>query len=474
MRHSPGIMKLKSRRCFCLFLPLAFASSSLLHGQEKPADPFVKDKKVAAVAGKGTGEPFDPGAAPTPEIQQNLQCLLESFTLPQAEYAAMLDEPGGHDKLYARLLEAVKAGSGAVRLDACHLITTKSSTRSTLESVDELIYPTEWTSADRAGAQYPTAFEMRQMGDVFEFEPIMDEDTGALVVSQVFKRDRFLGFSLYKADTTLAGIPVMNLLARSSTTVSRMLPGVPTLIATLQDAQLGGMMLVYATMQVITFPAPQPVQEAAKRQGNLILTARAISVDRMKGWELIKKHGTDGAACVAALKPLLAAKEATLEHIVTITTQAGVRSVHESGLIHTYGTEFSPPTEGVPAQPGNDPKKPGVPARPAGLAGTTAQEQRSMGFRLEVEPSVTADNAFVHMTLAPEYVSMPGNLKDKNYDEHYPELPLFSVQKITTGYTQAIGSTYLIGTLNPPGDTGANEHKDTGRIWLLFMGVNPE
>ena len=47
-------------------------------------------------------------------------------------------------------------------------------------------------------------------------------------------------------------------------------------------------------------------------------------------------------------------------------------------------------------------------------------------------------------------------------------------QKITTGYTQLIDSTHLIGTMNPPGETGANENKDSNRMWLLFMDVNLE
>ena len=471
MRQSSGTMKTH----FCLFL----ACVSLVTAQDQPKDPFVKDKRASAAAavpspGKNpAADPFGSGENAAPEQPKNVQCLIESFTLPQAEYATLLDAPDGHDKLHAHLLNAVRAGTGAVRLDACHLITTKSGTRSSFECTDELMYPTEWTHADRTGFQYPTAFEMRQMGDRFEFEPTQDEDSGALAITQVFARDRFPGFRMFKADTTLAGIPVMDVFARSSTTVSRMLPGLPTLIATLKDAQPGGIMLVYATIQVVTLSAPKA--PPASRKGNLILTARVISLDRMKGWELLKTHAADGGACLAAVKPLLAAREATLEHIATIITQSGVRSVHESGLIHVYGTEFSPPTECAELQVrGDDPKKPGTPARPPGLAGTTAHENRSTGFRLEIEPTASADGAFAHMTLAPEYVSMTGNLKDKNYNEHYPELPLFSVQKFTTGYAQLIGTTYLIGTMNPPGDTGANEHKDEGRMWLLFMDVNPE
>ncbi|MFN0079667.1 MAG: hypothetical protein ACKVY0_24650 [Prosthecobacter sp.] len=445
-----------------LFLALV----TVLAAQDKPKDPFVKDKKAATAAPAAAAEP-EPDV---PEAPKNVLCFIETFTLSHTDYAALLDAPEGQDKLYSHVQAAVKTGTA--KLDGCHLMTNKSGTRSTLESVDELIYPTEWTPADRTGSQYPTAFEMRQLGDKFEFEPTLDDENGTLNITHEFSRDRLLGIRLFKADATLAGVPVVDVFARRGPSSCRMIPGFPTLISTLNDVQPGIITLVFATAQVITLKAPK--EPAAKSKSNLMLTARVISIDRMKGWELLKKHAMEGGACLAELKPMLAAKEATLEHLATINTQSGVRATHESGLLYTYGTEYAPPTEGVPAQPSDDPKKPGTPARPAGLAGTTAFEQRSTGFRLEVEPTRSADNAFSDLTLAPEFVRMTGNLKDKNWNEHYPEVPLFSNQKITTGYTQVIGTTTLIGTMNPPGDTGANEHKDEGRMWLLFMDVNQE
>lgn len=465
MRHSPGTMKPH----LCLFL----ACASLLNAQDKPKDPFIKDKKAASAAPSAAATPAEPFAAEdtaVPEVRKNVLCFVETFTLSQADYAALLDAPDGRDKLYNLVQAAVKAGSA--KLDGCHLVTTKSNTRSTVEGVDELIYPTEWTPADRAGFQYPTAFEMRQMGDKFEFEPDLNDENGTLNMTHDFSRDRLLGVRLSKADATLAGVPVMDIFARHGPSTCRMIPGFPTLISTLNDVQPGSITLVFATAQVITLKSPKA--PAAKGTGNLFLTARVISLDRTKGWELLKEHAMDGVACLAELKPLIAAKEATLEHLATINVQSGVRATHESGLIHYYGTEFAPPTEGTPAQPGEDPKKPGTPARPAGLAGTTAFEARNLGFRLELEPTVSEDNGFVDLTLAPEFVSMTGNLKDKNWNEHYPDVPVFTNQKITTGYTQVIGTTHLIGTMNPPGDTGVNEHKDEGRMWLLFMDMNLE
>lgn len=452
---------------FTLFL----ASACLLAAQDKPKDPFIKDKKAAASpaaapAQAGKGDDADPPAkSPT-----NVRCFLETFTLPQADYAALIDGPDGRDKLYPHTLAAVKAGTA--RLDGCHLALSKSSTRTTLQCADELIYPVEWTPADRAGFQYPAAFEMRPLGDEFEFEPTLDEEKNRLNLNHAFTRNRLFGLRLSKADTTVTGVPVPDIFMRGCPSTCWMIPGLPKLIGTLQSPQAGDITLVFATCEVLTLSAPKA--PAAKMAGNLILTARVISLDRMTGWELLKKHGKEGAPCLGALKPLLADQSATLEHVVTITTESGTRALHESGIHHHYGVEFSPPTERASGQLSEGPKTLGTLARPGHRAGTTRHETRPLGFRLEVEPVRSEDGAFADLTLAPEHISMTGNLKDKNWSEHYPEVPLFTAQKTTTGYTHVIGTTSLIGTMNPPGDTGANEHKDENRLWLLFMDVNQE
>lgn len=437
---------------------LFFAFVTVLAAQDKPKDPFIKDKKAASAP------------VVTADTPKNILCLIETITLKQRDYVELIDSPQDREKLHEHVLAAVKSGSA--KLDGCHLITTKSGTRSNSEAVDELIYPTEWSTADRAGLQYPRAFEMRQLGDRFEFEPVLDEKGAALDITHAFTRDRFLGFRMVKADATLPGVPVSDFIEQQGPSNGHVIPGVPVLIATLSNAQPDTITLVFATVQVVGITAPAvPVPKGG---GNLMMTARVISLDRMKGWELLRRHASDGAACMAELKPLLAAKEALLEHVATISTKPGVRSVHQSGPLYYYGTEFHPPTEGTPAEPSNDPKKPGAPAQPLALAGTTAFDCRSLGFRWELECVLNSEGTVADVVISHSNTRMTGNLKDNNWNEHYPEIPLFSTQRVTTGYTQAIGSTALIGTLNPPGDTGANEHKDDGRLWLLLMDSNME
>ncbi|MCF7788595.1 MAG: hypothetical protein K9N47_20905 [Prosthecobacter sp.] len=394
-------------------------------------------------------------------LKENILCFVETFTLPKTDYAMLLDAPQGRSKLHENVEAAVKAGTA--RLDGCHLILTQSGTHSRVEGVDELIYATHWGDADSAGFQYPEAFEMQPLGDHFEAEPVLNEDGGALDLNQFFSRDHFQGLRLSKADTTLTGVPVAQIFQQKGQSNCRLVPGVPTLLATLNEAPPGAITLVFATAQVLELAAPKV--PTSKGTGTLRMTTCVISLDRMKGWELLKKHAADGAACLAELKPLLAAKEAVQEHVSTSRTLSGQQVAFESGQIYTYGTEralklenpSNPPVQGVPA--GREP---------------IDLESRTLGFRINQEPKLTEDSALVQMLMTVSCVRMTGNLKDKNWSERYSEQPVFSNQTLSTEYTQVLGGTTLAGTLNPPGDTGVNGHKDEGRIWLLFTDVNPE
>ncbi len=437
---------------------LFLALTSLLAAQDKPTDPFVKNKQAPAAT---------PVAAP--DAPKNIVFFIETITLPQADYVALIDSPTDRERLHERALAAVKAGTA--KLDGCHLISTKSGTRCLSEGVDELIYPSAWDAADSAGLQYPVAFEMRPLGDRFEIEPVLppDGEKGPIDVNHSFNRDLFRGLRAFKADSTQPGLAVADFIEQRSVSSSAMIPGVPSLISTYTSP--GSITLVFATARTISIVASSPA--AAKGTGNIQLNARVISLERIQGWELLQKHPQDGTALMTELKPLLASKAAILEHASTIITKSGQHADMQSGPLYFYGTEFNPPTEGKPAELSNDPKIPSKPAKQATAASTTAFDCRPLGFRWEVEPTLQ-DSILCDYNIAFSNCLMTGNLKDKNWSEHYPEIPLFSKQGVTTAVTQAIGTTTLLGTLNPPGETGANEHQDSGRIWLLFITLNME
>ena len=435
---------------------LFLAITSLLPAQEKTKDPFIKDKKAPEAA--------QPADSPT-----NLTFSLETFTLPQADYATWLDSPTGRDQLHSRVLAAVKAGTA--RLDACHFVRGKSGQQLALESIEELMYPTLWHDADSTGFQYPAAFDMRKLGDRLELEATLEVSGAALDLNHSFERAHFLGFRPYKADTTLSGVAIADFLDQKTPSNTGLLPGVPALLGT-HTGEGRQVTLFFATPQVLRIAPTQ--KKPMRGVGNLALTPRLFSLDRTRAWELLQKHPEDSAALLAEIQPLIATQDAVLEHISTITGKGGNVMSHESGQVFNYGTEFHPPTDEKPTKPSQDPQTPAEPARAKALAGTAALDGRALGYRWEVEPVLGEEGDLADISIKFSYSTHTGAVKDPHWNGHYPELPVFTNQEITTNITQAVGTTILISTLNPPGNTGVNGRKDEARVWLLFLETNLE
>lgn len=450
--------RMKTTATFLLFLT---AGSLLpLSAQDKttpPKDPFVKGKP---------DEP-EPKAMP-PEEKRNVLCLLETITLPMADYAAWLDAPSGREKLYEMAQAAVKNGSA--KLDGCHYLANQHGMRGTVSGVDEVMYPTEWTPADSTGFQYPTAFENHRVGHQLESECMLAPGQGGGGVTSLFYRDHFEGFRAWKADGSLAGIPVADFTDQVGGGLYKMVSGVPQLMSTLKSSP-DSITLVFNTFHVVGFPTPP--KPAAKGVGNLQVTARVISLERMKGCELLKKHRLDDAACLAELKTMIAGKEASLEHLSTLVTAPAVAARYECGPQYTYGTGYLPPAANVEA--GSDGAKAAHRATaPGGAASTKSTEMRRLGMRWAVECNVDEERQLANSSLSFSNTRMSGMLKDKLWPEHCPELPLFSEEQVTTAVLQPLNSTVLVGSLNPAGDTGANGHQDDGKLWLVFLDIDQE
>lgn len=436
-------------------LPSLLCLASLLSAQEPPKDPFIKEAK------KNSAPP--PAAAI--EDRTNIALLVETFTLPQSLHASLLAEEEGREKLHPRVLAAVKDGTAT--LDAFHFVRTRSGTRSRLHSSEEFIFPVDWnTAAPETGLQYPKSFEMQPMGDVFEFEPVFENDGAAISVNSSFTRARFHGFRPAQADRTKPGAVVASISRPQVLSSVRMLPGIPSLLGS--HSHEGGTLLVFGTPQLLRIEPPaQPVSKGA---GNFSLTPRIVSLDRKTAWELLRQHPDGGPQLAAALQKLLASKQAVLEHISTLTGTPGTRVVHDSGGQFYYGTEFAPPFPGLPASPAVDEKTPAQRAVPPNPASVTAFECRQLGFRCEMEPVLTAHQTdLASINLSVSFTHHNGDVQDEHWSTHYPQLPLFIEQNVVTSVLQTLGSTILVGTLSPPGETGINGRKDEARAWLLLL-----
>ena len=419
-----------------LIPPLLFSLSLALAAQDKPKDPFQK-------------VPAAPPAAPSDLV--DLTLLVETITLPQADYAAWLDVPADREKLHERAVEAVQKGSA--KLDGLNFVRTREGNRFHLKSVDELRTPTEWDGALESGYQHPTAFETYLMGDELEAEIALDGG-GRRQMNHSLRRERFLGLRPVRADSTPPHVMAPDFLKKHAVSASRLLPGVPLLLATY--ALEGQITLVFGTQRDVGLvKAPVPADSPAR---NLLITARAFSLDRIRAWEMLRRHREDSAACLKELQTMLAAKEAVQEHVSTVTTLSGQSGTHTAGRDYIHGSEFNPPMLDIKTAGATD-----------GQAGHSAFTDTMLGYNWTAEPAFDDENGVIATNLNFANVTYAGDLKDANWSPNYPQVPVFARQQILTSLRQAPGSTVLVSTFSPPGDTGVNDRQDTARVWLLFL-----
>lgn len=419
-----------------LFPPLLLSLSLALSAQDKPNDPFIKS----------------PAAAPQPpDGPTDITMLVETITLPPADYAAWLDEPGGREKLHARAIEAVKSGKAA--LDGLHFIRAKDGNRIMLESVEDIRSPTEWDAALESGYQHPTAFETYSMGDRIEMEFTMEKNV-CNHVHHTIQRQRFAGFRHVKPDSTPPHVVAPDIVRKNTPGSARALSGVPVLLAT--HALAGSVTLLFGTTRSVILDKKPAAPE--KTAANIVLTPRVISLDRQRAWDMLRRHPEDSAACLAELKTMLAAKEAALEHLATLNTLSGQRATHEAGSDFIFGAEFNPPAKDISKPDATD-----------GQAGHSAFTSIRLGYQWEAESIFNDETGCIHTTFDFSRVTHAGDMKDALWSPNYPVLPVFTRQHVTTTITQQPGTTILVSTLNPPGDTGVNDRKDENRVWLLFL-----
>lgn len=433
----------------------------LLPAQQPASDPFIK----------GGGKPKAGAPAPQqPQAEPDVVFLLESFTLPQSQYTAWIDTPADREKLHARVIEAVQKGTAA--LDGCHFIRTRPGTRCTLDASEEFIYPTQWSKADHTtGLQYPEAMEMSPMGDRLEFEPVVDDHGSLLTLNHSLERARFLGYRPVKTAARFQGAVTAALAQQKTLAIQRLVLGLPALAGTMGVGD--AITLVFITPRLIS--TPPPAEPVSKGAGNPSLTARVISLGRTRAWELLRQHAGRDDALLTQLRGLIASKDAVLEHISTTTSQAGQRMVQDSGEQHYYGTEFDAPFSGTPARPAIDAQTPAQPAVRPYQASVTAFDCRQLGFHWESETVLYhPGNGTASTDLSFSFVKFNGTVKDPAWSPHYPTWPLFINQQATTSVRQPLGTTLLVSTLSPPGETGINGRKDDSRVWFLFLETTLE
>src|SRR5690348_1945763 len=103
-----------------------------------PADPFARDPRAS--------KPSPPQSATVPV---NLLATLETWSMSQADFIALLDDPANQEATYSRIEELATAGKA--KLIGLTAISTRSGQRAVVESSDEFRYASEFDPAKRPG-----------------------------------------------------------------------------------------------------------------------------------------------------------------------------------------------------------------------------------------------------------------------------------------------------------------------------------
>ena len=153
-----------------------------------------------------------------------------------------------------------------------------------------------------------------------------------------------------------------------------------------------------------------------------------------------------------------------MELFTIVCANPGQRVRAEEITEFPYATSFDPPQipqdfEFPLAQEENgEPTYPYTPVTP------TLYESTNLGFTLEIETNLEADNKTLSINISPMLTKL-ARLEKMNAsgDLLYPE---FFQQKLNTAISAQIGTPTLIGTYNP-GDNAAAADSEK-RVWFLF------
>jgi hypothetical protein len=449
------------------------------------SDPFVKDP-----AGNGD-------VANDPDSAANCQIIYETYVLDKSDAQVILEAERSGAARYRRVLDLVQ--EGRARLENLMGYTGRSGQRSIVEAVDELLYPTEFAPpANAKGTPFPTAWEMRNVGDTLEVEPVILADGRTCDLNFVPQRVSFVGFrdEPGSPDTLAISQPIFD--TQKITTSVTVLDGQPAFLGTFSRATSQGVAngggpsevtLAFLNVSVVSIPIGK-VPAKPVNAGPVELTYSVFSLERAAAREMLVAPASFQTSW-DKLQTLLAQKKARLEHVSTIKTKSGQRAVTEEIRENRFATEFNAPgglhktddtkrttTAEVSGKPGalgktiteetttvthstpDDPQVPGY---------ATAFETHNVGLTVEVEPVVGPDGVTIDLNENVQSTTDRGVVRVNGVGANYPQKPLLEAANITTSQTIPAGGHVFVGTMNPPGANGVNDRQDSGHTWVLFV-----
>ena len=453
-------------KCLLPSLLAALAAFSTLAAKDaappslRPKPP-VKAAPATPPADAIVRAPDAPQTPPPPAAPVNLLTTVETWALSQTDFVAILDGSANEGVPYDRLEALAKAGKA--KLTGLIAVSTKTGQHAIAESIDEVLYPTEFDPAERAhDIAFPTSNEVRNVGDTLELEPVIGSDGKTIDVKVVTQSIRFDGFRDWQPEPDVQPIGQPQFRNEKVTTSTTVISGRPAFLATATPAEAAQQGEKQIRARVLRVTA-QPAQPSAPVVGGPIdarVEMLVYSLDREAARRILNATA-ESAESYAAVRELVAKGEAQLETVSAFVTKSGQRGVNEEVTEFHHLGHINPPS--YPSR--EAPAESRAPATPSTF------EFRHLGVTLEIEPVFGPDARSVDLSVVPQIVQMPGMLKRDGVAAKYPPRPVFTVRKVTTSVGTGTGVPVLVGTMSQPRDNGVNDRKDDGRTSLVYIRV---
>jgi hypothetical protein len=398
----------------------------------------------------------------------------EVVAVPMDTYHRLLEATTDSGRLYQEV-EKLK-GSGQAKLETLMEATTHSGQRVAAEQVDEVIYATQWNPPqDAEGFPFPTAFEMRPVGQKWEVDPVMSPDGKLIDLSLTAPNTRLSGFAELRADARKPGVVQPTFESREVTTAVTVHLNRPQFVGTMSRSVTveGGADNLVRLLFVRVMPVDVGVPAKASLPNpdgptNIRFTVTLFSMEQATAVVMLKNAG-DPEAVHAAVMEQVRGEKAKLEHVLSCVTRSGLRAQAKEEEEYRYGTELTPPQ--VEFERDANGKFNAIKTGKIIAPAWTALQTRPLGWSIETD-SVLNETGIVNVSFFLERTVLLGWLRGHEWLENRdPQQPVYESRKITTSLSAALGKHALLGTFSPPHDTNVNGQKDDGRIWLAFLEV---
>lgn len=456
--------------------------------EDENADPFA-DKPKPSIA-DDDDETNDPDPLPDAAYRTEVQYI----SVPRETFAGMLPDTAlsnNDNAIHQKAVSLLK--SGEVTLDEAFMATAKIHTKSTAESIREIIYATEYEPPELpkivkskpggsldpnnlpeiATPPTPSAWDTRNVGPTLECECDDPSADGYVNVTLVPESVRLSGETVWREwKSPICDVPVkmpVFSVLRTNTSV-RAKSGHWTMAAAMPSLDADGfsdssrVVMIFVRTTRLDVPVTPPPDE------NAILHSRAEFFEVPLGLypDLVSSAGgeSDNTALRGQLLEMVESNKATLTDTFACVCKPGQRATAESIREFIHPTEWEPAE--LPTESANGSAEDYIPPDPS------AWDTQSLGTIMQIEGDIDSETGIIKAAIFPEKVTHTGDrvfYEWKGKSKGTIRMPTFNSLRSKGLFLLAPGKPQLVAILTPFANDG---NPDPSRKILVLATCTPE